>query len=49
MELAAKGDKRFMRILRLAGIPAGDGDTMIIQKGEASPPGKRKAVVRWGT
>ena len=46
MEFMAKGNKDFLRIMRLAGIPEGTGDINIIQSGERS--GARwKVTVRW--
>jgi len=46
MELGAKGKKEFLRIMRLAGIPEGEKDIMVIQKGVATDA-KRKVELGW--
>ena len=46
MELGAKGQKEFLRILRLAGIPEGEKDITLVQKNEETKA-KRKVSIGW--
>lgn len=46
MELGAKGQKEFLRILRLAGIPEGLMDIVVIQKKETTDA-KMKVSIEW--
>jgi hypothetical protein len=46
MELGAKGQKEFLRILRLAGIPEGEKDITITQKKETADI-KKKVSIEW--
>ena len=46
MEIGAKGQKGFLRILRLAGIPESEEDIMVIQKGVPTQA-KRKVIIGW--
>lgn len=46
MKLGVRGKKRFVKIMKLAGVPEKERDIMILQKGERSEA-KRKVVVEW--
>jgi hypothetical protein len=46
MEIGAEGRSGFLRILRLAGIPAGRKDVSVVQGGTDSQA-KKKVVVGW--
>ena len=46
MKLGVKGNKRFVTIMKLAGVPKKERDIMILQKGEHSET-KRKVDVEW--
>ena len=46
MELGAKGEKEFLRILRLAGIPEGQKDITLVQKKEPTNI-RRKVSIEW--
>jgi hypothetical protein len=46
MEMGAKGGKSFLMIMRLAGLPPGEGDVTVMQEG-AESAARRKVVVRW--
>lgn len=45
MELGAEGSKDFLRIMRLAGIPAGEKDVTITQEGHEVKT--KKVIIRW--
>lgn len=46
MEIGAEGKEGFLRILRLAGIPRGEKDMAVVQRGSASSA-KRKVLIGW--
>ena len=46
MELGAEGSRSFLRIMRLAGIPEGERDAAVVQKGRTARS-KRKVVIAW--
>jgi hypothetical protein len=46
MEIGAKGSRKFIRVMRLAGIPEAEKNIIILQKGVASAA-KKRVIVAW--
>jgi hypothetical protein len=46
MEIGAKGSRRFIRVLRLSGIPEKETDITVVQKGVRSAA-KKQVTIGW--